>query len=121
MTIFTRKKSLGHPVALLNTNQIWIRFCLRKKKKRERICIIYVTLHLVFDICLLKCNTLCLFLAERKTFFFGSPCSTFKSQPNLVPFPSSRHAATVVRVVAKVYMVQWFAKAATTIFPMNLL
>ena len=119
VTIFTRKKSLGHPVALLKANQIWIRFCPRKKKKERKA--LFMWPYIWSLILAFTCNTtLWLFLVERKIFFFGSPCSTFKSQPNLVPFPSSRHAATVVRVVAKVYMVQWFAKAATTILHMNL-
>ena len=49
VTMFTRKKSLGHPVALLKAIQIWIRFRPWKKKKEKKP-ITYVTLHLVFDI-----------------------------------------------------------------------
>ena len=36
VTIFTGKKSLGHPVALLKANQIWFRFRPRKKRKKEK-------------------------------------------------------------------------------------
>jgi hypothetical protein len=42
VTIFTRKKSLGHPVALLKANQIWFRFLAQKKRKKEK--------HYLFDL-----------------------------------------------------------------------
>ena len=36
VTIFTRKKSLGHPVALLKANQIRFRSILERKEKKEK-------------------------------------------------------------------------------------
>ena len=69
VTNFTRKKSLGHPLALQKANQIWIRFRPRKKNRKTPL---FMWPYIWSLILAFTCNT-------TLGFFLGHPVAPLKA------------------------------------------